>query len=89
MRAQVLDDRLLELGDLRVVAPGPHHQQVPAQAVALEPGQGLGRHPLGPPGEQDDRERRIEQLEQAGDLLDHGVVAAGLEEGASRAGPAR
>ena len=81
VRPEVLHHRLLELGDLRVVAARAHDEQIPAQPVALQPGQRLGLDTVGAPGEQDDGERGVEQLEQPGDLLDHGVVAAGLEEG--------
>ena len=79
--AEVLHHRLLELGDLGVVPARAHDQQVPAQPVALQPGQRLGLDAVGPAGEEDDGERGVEQLQQPGDLLDHGVVAAGLEEG--------
>ena len=75
------DDRLLEVGDLRVVTPGAHDEEVPAQPVALQPGHRLGLDPLGPARQQDHGERRVEELEQPGDLLDDRVVAAGLEEG--------
>ncbi len=78
---QVVHHRLLELGHPGVVPARTHDQQVPAEAVALQPGQRLGLHAVGTPGQQNDGERRIEQLEQAGDLLNHRVVSAGLEEG--------
>ena len=51
--AQLVDAVPLEPGHLRVVPPRPHDQQVPAQPVPLQPGQGLGLHPHGPAGEQD------------------------------------
>ncbi len=70
----------LEPGHLGVVAPGPHDQEVPTQAVPFQPGQRLGLHPHGPAGEQDHLQPRIEQLEHTGQLADDRVVAAGVEE---------
>ena len=44
---EILHYRLLELGDLGVVAARTHDQQIPAQAVSLEPGQRLGMEAWG------------------------------------------
>src|SRR5205807_5236821 len=78
--AQLLHRPALELLGGRVVAVVPHDQHVPAQLVALQPGQGVGLDPQGAPGEQDPAQGRVQELEQAGHLLDQGVVAAGVEE---------
>ena len=78
---QLADGAPLELPGGGVVAAVAHDQQVPAQLVALQPGQGLGLDPQRPAGEQDDRAGRVEQLQQPGHLVDERVVAARLEEG--------
>jgi len=88
IRPEILHHRLLELGDLGIVPPRAHHEQVPAQPVPLQPGQRLFLDPVGSPGEEDDGERLVEQLQQAGDLLNHRVVPAGLEEGSPVPPPA-
>ena len=71
----------LELPGRRVVAGVPHDEQVPPQPVPVQPGQGLRLHPGRAGGQQHDHQARVEQAEQAGDLLDERIVAAGLEEG--------
>ena len=78
---QIPHDPLLERGDLGVVTPVAHDQEVPAQPVAVQPGQRLRLHPQRAAGEQDDRQRRVEELQEPGDLLDDRVVAARLEKG--------
>ncbi len=47
--AELIDAVPFEPGDLGVVPPGPHHQEVPTQPVALEPGQRLGSTLMGRP----------------------------------------
>ena len=61
--AQLVDGVPLVPGHLGVVPPGPHDQQVPAQFVALQPGQRLGLYTHRATGEQDDLELGVEQLE--------------------------
>ncbi len=78
--AELGDGCPLELACGGVVAHVAHDEKVPAHAVAVEPGEGLGLHPDGAAGEEDDVEVAVEQLEQAGDLLDQRVVAARVEE---------
>src|SRR5215471_12117988 len=78
--AQVLDRLPLEAAGRGVVAPLPHDQQVPPQAVALEPGQRLGPDPQRPGREQHDPVAGVEDLQQPGHLVDQRVVAARLEE---------
>jgi SAM-dependent methyltransferase len=79
--AQVVDGLALEGARRRVVAVVAHDQHVPAQLVAVEPGQGLRAYPQGPGGEQHDVEGRVDDVEQAGHLVDELVVATGREEG--------
>jgi apolipoprotein N-acyltransferase len=58
--AELRHGQALEVADVRVLASVAHHQQVPSQAVALQPGQGLGLDPERPAGEEHDRQRRVE-----------------------------
>ena len=87
--AEVVHGALLEPGDRGAVAPLAHDQDVPAQSVALEPGQGLGLDPVGTAGQQDHGQGRIEELEQPGDLIDDRIIPTGLEEGFFQVAAAR
>src|SRR5216683_3122877 len=85
---QLRDRPTFELPGPRVVAGLAHDEHVPPQLVAPEPGEGLGLDPYRPPGEQHHPQRRVEQLEQPGHLLDQRVLAARVEERVPRP-PAR
>jgi hypothetical protein len=78
--AELLDGVFLELPGHGVVAALSHEERIPADAVALQPGLGEGVDPGGSPGEEDDPQGGIEQVEEDLDLLDDRVLAAGVEE---------
>ena len=73
---QFCDGPLLEVPGGFVVAVVPHDQQIPAEVVPLEPGQGLALHPDRPCGEQHDMDPVVEVVEQGRHLVDERVLAA-------------
>src|SRR6185437_13926642 len=77
---QVPHRGLLEVAGHLVVAPRPHQEEVPPDAVPAQPGLGEVVHPFGPGGEQHDAQVGVEEVEEHLDLLDDRVVAARLEE---------
>src|SRR5207248_2562938 len=62
--AEVAHGVALELPGHGVVAEVAHDQQVPAQVVALEPGERLGLYPQGPAGQQNHGELVVEEVHE-------------------------
>src|SRR4051794_3720671 len=79
-RPQLRHRALLEVARRLVVAVVAHDQQIPAQLVAEQPTQRLGLHADRAGRQQDDPQPGIEHVEQPSHLVDHEIVAAGLEE---------
>ena len=63
-----------------VVAPGPHDQQIPPDAVPAEPGLGQVMDPVRAGGQQHDLEIGVEQVEQRLHLFDDRILTTGVEE---------
>ena len=72
---------LLEVPRHAVVAPLPHHEEVPPQGVALEPAEGVALDADRSGGEQHDPEVGLEEVQELRDLLDQRILARRLEEG--------
>ena len=77
---QVVDRLLLELSGHGVVAALAHQEGVPADPVAGQPGLGQRVDPGRAARQENHPEAGIEEVEERLDLLDHLVLAAGVEE---------